>query len=253
MSSLDRAIAALDVLGSVVQAVPVVGENLKSAFEVTKKTCELAKVRMRSWHGTRARRSMQKMKENREEYEQLADRAAKLLTAVANTIMKATPEKLKGMEGNVGRLLMYVVEPITFTRCADPIDQHAEGDQVDHRCTSRRSDPDKQARLCEEVHSHQGQSRCANLCRPGRNQETQRAARPGDRRIRRAFPNDLDPSNRAHCVDQVTSSIRVELVAEDVRALSMRLSKRTEEMNHEMATRLEKIQDEVSRSAMNGV
>jgi hypothetical protein len=48
MSSLDRAITALDVLGSVAQAVPVVGENLKSAIEVTKRTCEMIKVRMPS-------------------------------------------------------------------------------------------------------------------------------------------------------------------------------------------------------------
>jgi hypothetical protein len=56
---------------------------------------------------------MQTMKANREEYEQLADRAARLLAAVANAIMKASPEKLKGMEGNTARLLMCVVHPIT--------------------------------------------------------------------------------------------------------------------------------------------
>jgi hypothetical protein len=48
MVGLDRAIAALDILGSVVQAVPVVGENLKSAIEIAKKTCELVKVRILS-------------------------------------------------------------------------------------------------------------------------------------------------------------------------------------------------------------
>jgi hypothetical protein len=46
MARLDHAITALDLLGSVVQAVPVVGENLKSATEVTKKICEMVKVRM---------------------------------------------------------------------------------------------------------------------------------------------------------------------------------------------------------------
>jgi hypothetical protein len=56
---------------------------------------------------------MQTMKENREEYEQLADRAARLLGAVANAIMKASPEKLKGMEGNTARLLMCVVHSMT--------------------------------------------------------------------------------------------------------------------------------------------
>jgi hypothetical protein len=46
MAGLDRTIAVLDVLGTVVQAVPVVGENLKSAIEMATKTCEMVKVRM---------------------------------------------------------------------------------------------------------------------------------------------------------------------------------------------------------------
>jgi hypothetical protein len=48
MAGLDRALAALDVLGTVVQAVPVVGENLKSAIEIATKTCETVKVRILS-------------------------------------------------------------------------------------------------------------------------------------------------------------------------------------------------------------
>jgi hypothetical protein len=51
------------------------------------------------------------MKDNRKQYEQLSDRATKLLAAIANEIMKANPEKLKGMEGNVARLLMCVAYP----------------------------------------------------------------------------------------------------------------------------------------------
>jgi hypothetical protein len=57
---------------------------------------------------------MQRMKDNREGYEQLADRAAKLLAAVANSLMKASLEKLKGMEANVSRLLLCVVVSITL-------------------------------------------------------------------------------------------------------------------------------------------
>jgi hypothetical protein len=45
MGGLDRAIAVLDVLGSVVQAVPVVGDGLKSATEIATKLCETVKVR----------------------------------------------------------------------------------------------------------------------------------------------------------------------------------------------------------------
>jgi hypothetical protein len=154
MGSLDRAIAALDVLGSVVQAVPVVGENLKSAIEVATKTCEMVKVRILSWRGILARRSMQKMKENREEYRQLADRAARLLAAVANVIMKASPEKLKGMEGNVTRLVMWVGNPIILARCVEAADQNDEGDQIHDRCAPSNSYPHEQAERCDEVRSH---------------------------------------------------------------------------------------------------
>jgi hypothetical protein len=45
MGRLDHAITALDVLGSIVQAVPVIGDGLKSAMEVARKICEMVKVR----------------------------------------------------------------------------------------------------------------------------------------------------------------------------------------------------------------
>jgi hypothetical protein len=45
MGALDDAITALDVLGVVLQAVPLVGENLKAATELTAKICEQVKVR----------------------------------------------------------------------------------------------------------------------------------------------------------------------------------------------------------------
>jgi hypothetical protein len=70
------------------------------------------------------------MKDNREQYEQLLDRAARLLAAVANEIMKANPEKLKGMEGNVARLLMCVLYPFISTRQLDGVEQHATGDKI---------------------------------------------------------------------------------------------------------------------------
>jgi hypothetical protein len=54
------------------------------------------------------------MKENREAYEDLADRAVQLLAAVANTISKASPDKLKGMEGNVARLLLCVLDHVIW-------------------------------------------------------------------------------------------------------------------------------------------
>jgi hypothetical protein len=186
MAVLDRAIAALDVLGTVVQAVPVVGENLKSAIEIATKTCEMVKVHMLYNHDTQSQQDLQKMKENREGYEQLVDRAARLLAALANVIMKATPEKLKGMEGNVARLLMCVIVPIIFARCFDPTGQHVERDPVDRRCTPRRSDSHKQAPLCKEVHSHQGQRHCASHRGSRSGHEARPATRPRDRGVRRA-------------------------------------------------------------------
>jgi hypothetical protein len=50
------------------------------------------------------------MKEKREAYEELADRAVRLLAAVAKAISKTDPEKLKGMEGNVTRLIQCVLD-----------------------------------------------------------------------------------------------------------------------------------------------
>jgi hypothetical protein len=70
------------------------------------------------------------MKDNREQYGQLANRAAKLLAAIANEIMKANPEKLKGMEGNVARLLMCVLYPFKLTCQLDAVKQHATGDKI---------------------------------------------------------------------------------------------------------------------------
>jgi hypothetical protein len=46
MGRLEHAIAVLDVLGSVVQAVPAVGDNLKAATEIATKICEIFKVYM---------------------------------------------------------------------------------------------------------------------------------------------------------------------------------------------------------------
>jgi hypothetical protein len=68
------------------------------------------------------------MKDNHEAYEQLADRAARLLAAVANTIMKADAEQLKGMEGNVARLLMCVVILRHYAYRSNKSEQHPSGD-----------------------------------------------------------------------------------------------------------------------------
>jgi hypothetical protein len=61
------------------------------------------------------------------------------------------------------------------------------------------------------------------------------------------------PCVRADHIYQVSSSIRVELVVEDVRALSMRLSKRIQEMNRDMAKGIEEVNREILRASMNGM
>jgi hypothetical protein len=48
------------------------------------------------------------MKDNRESYEQLAVRVTRLIAAIANVVQKASPDKLKGMEGNLSHLLLCV-------------------------------------------------------------------------------------------------------------------------------------------------
>jgi septal ring factor EnvC (AmiA/AmiB activator) len=58
---------------------------------------------------------------------------------------------------------------------------------------------------------------------------------------------------RANDIYQVRSSIRVELVVDDVRALSVRLSKRIQEMNQEIAKQIEEMNRETLRTSMNGM
>jgi hypothetical protein len=71
------------------------------------------------------------MKENRKAYETLADRVVQLLATVANTIMKAGLDKLRGMEGNVAELILCVLNVITPTHMhpSDHEEQHAQGDR----------------------------------------------------------------------------------------------------------------------------
>jgi hypothetical protein len=72
--------------------------------------------------------SAQKMKENREAYETLAERAVQLLATVANALMKAGPDKLRGMEDNVVRLRLCVRDIIALNHLSDHNEQHARGD-----------------------------------------------------------------------------------------------------------------------------
>jgi hypothetical protein len=85
----------------VMEAVPVVAGGSKSATEDTKKICEEVKcVTLLSFLPC-APSSCQKMKESCKAYEEIADRAVRLLAPVANAISKANSEKLTGMERNV--------------------------------------------------------------------------------------------------------------------------------------------------------
>jgi hypothetical protein len=79
------------------------------------------------------------MKENRQAYEQLADRATLILTAVTNEISEADTETIKAMEENLSCLLRYVRNLNNFARSPDTIRKHAPGDQFGHYNTSSLS------------------------------------------------------------------------------------------------------------------
>jgi hypothetical protein len=72
------------------------------------------------------------MKENRQAYEQLADRATLILTAITNEISEADTEKIKAMEENLSRLLRYVRKLNNFARPPDTMRKHAPWDQFGH-------------------------------------------------------------------------------------------------------------------------
>jgi hypothetical protein len=72
------------------------------------------------------------MKENRESYEQLADRAVSMLAAIANAIAKANPEKLKSMEASIAQLILCVIYHSTPMISPDAIKQHTPGNQIIH-------------------------------------------------------------------------------------------------------------------------
>jgi hypothetical protein len=165
-----------------------------------------------------------------------------LLAAVANTLMKANPEKLKGMEGNVARLLLCVVVFMTPTCRPHAPGKHPPGDQVDYRATSSlRCCPNWKAGFCHEASSRQGQRCFTHVSGSGRNQEARGEARICNRGVWRAHPLISNPFVRVHSMCQVISSMSIELVVEDVRALCVLLSKHIEEMNRER-----------SQTAMNG-
>jgi hypothetical protein len=248
MSGLDRTIAALDVLGSVVQAVPVVGENLKSATEIAKKICETVKVRVAHFlHMVRVLTFlyMQKMKENREGYEKLADRAAMLLADIANTLMKASPEKLKGMEANITRLLSYVVDPITLghnlTHARSTLQEIISATET--RLQVPAAPTKKLAGIKRYIRVKGKDARRVSADQD----QIKKLGETLDRAIEVFGVRPLiyllsELPIHTYPIVQLTSSIRSELFLEDVRALSVRLLKRVEEMN-----------ESTSRTAMNGM
>jgi hypothetical protein len=119
MGRLNHAITALNILGSLMQAVPVIGDSLKSATEIATLICETVEVRICCSHHTLARYHLQRIKENREGYEQLAGRTTRLLEAVASTITKADPENLKGLDEYMARLVLWVLNPCALSECPD--------------------------------------------------------------------------------------------------------------------------------------
>jgi hypothetical protein len=70
------------------------------------------------------------MKENREAWETLAERAVQLLVIVANTLLKTGPDNRRGMKANVARLRLCVRDVITLTHPSHHNEQHTRGDSV---------------------------------------------------------------------------------------------------------------------------
>jgi hypothetical protein len=182
------------------------------------------------------------MKQNREAYEDLADRAVRLLAAVADTVSKTNLEKLKGIEGNLVRLLLCVLDRIIHPTVApDVVGQHTPRHQTGHRGTPEHSYIYGKAQRCEEACAIQGQSCPAHSRGSGSDQKARITARPRGGRIECAHPRIVKPTACAYPGDQVTSLVRMKLVVEDVRALTEFLMRRIGEMNHEL-----------SRASMNG-
>jgi hypothetical protein len=96
-------------------------------------------------------------------------------------------------------------------------------------------------RKADEACARKRQGRCARVSGYGGAKGTRGRARPRGGRVRRTHPPPFKSSHRIHIIRQVTSSIRVEIVLDDVRALALSLTKRLEEINNN-----------ASRDAMNG-
>jgi hypothetical protein len=97
MTRLHQAIVALSVLGKVLKMVPIVGERLEGATDVASQICELVQVRTpSSVHLRRADHDVttQSIKENKEAYEYLALRVARLLDDIAKSVSEPGPEDI---------------------------------------------------------------------------------------------------------------------------------------------------------------
>jgi hypothetical protein len=152
MGRLDHAITALGVLGSVVQAIPAVGDGLKSATEVATKICEVVKVRRSI--SLRAMRSIF-LVENQREPRSLRGSCG----SRRPTTRSCREHDLQGQSGEVegnGRersaAALVRPPPCHLNMSSDADEQHTPGDQARRGDTLKCSCLYEEARRFQEAH-----------------------------------------------------------------------------------------------------
>jgi hypothetical protein len=127
---MGRLVTALDVLGSVVQAVPVVGDGLKSATEVATKICEVVKVRILI--SLLAMRSIS-LVENEREPRSLRGSCGLRRPATRSCRehdLKGQSGQVEGNGGERGAAALVRPPPSHLIMSSDAAEQHAPGDQA---------------------------------------------------------------------------------------------------------------------------
>jgi hypothetical protein len=130
MGRLDHAITALGALGLVVQAVPVVGDGLKSATEVAIKICEVVKVR--SLIFLLSMRSIS-LVENESKPRSLRGSCGSRRPATRSCRkrdLESQPGQAKRHGGKRGAAALVCPPPCHMRMSSDGAEQHTPGDQA---------------------------------------------------------------------------------------------------------------------------
>jgi hypothetical protein len=116
MSALATTIAALGILSTAVELVPIIGPNLKAAIELASKVCEKVEVRESALQITVHSDSQQTIRGNREGYEHLGNTVGRLLMAVSSVLQRVEPEKLGVLQASFAHLMEYVTFSVPASR-----------------------------------------------------------------------------------------------------------------------------------------